>query len=327
MRKIAVVGVEEGLGREVINLLAEQGYRSQDVFAIAPRSVMGNMISFGEDADLDVVSLDKFDFKSVQVAIFTTTAELAKKYIPVAQKHGVKIVDASGAMLSNSDVPMLLSGFNDNDIADLVSAPSSEVVPMLQALQNLHKQYQITRIITSVYASTDFYGRAGMDELFNQTRKIFMNDTLADEQAVFHKQIAFNTIPHIGEFIGEETSVEWSFNTETKQIFGGNIRVHANCAVIPAFLGQAQYINIETQKEIDVADVSRILKKTKGVIVFDKQTDGGYVTLSDVQGEDSVYVSRLRQDTGVENGISLWCVADNLRVSALNIMNILKLWK
>ena len=125
MRKIAVVGVEEGLGREVINLLAEQGYRSQDVFAIAPRSVMGNMISFGEDADLDVVSLDKFDFKSVQVAIFTTTAELAKKYIPVAQKHGVKIVDASGAMLSNSDVPMLLSGFNDNDIA--FDIPSSVI--------------------------------------------------------------------------------------------------------------------------------------------------------------------------------------------------------
>lgn len=327
MRKIAVIGVEEGLGREVINLLAEQGCRPQDVFAVAPRSVMGNMISFGEDADLDILSLDKFDFNSVQVAIFATTTELAKKYIPIAQKNGVKIIDASGAMLSNPEVPMILSGFNNDKISDVVSVPSAEVMPLLQALQNIHQQYQITRVVASVYASTNFYGRAGMDELFNQTRKIFMNDTLADEQNVFHKQIAFNVIPHIGDFIGEETSVEWAFNTEVKQVFGGNIKSHANCAIIPAFLGQAQYINIETQKELDVDEAKSLLQKTKGIVVFDKQTDGGYVTLTDVQGEDSVYISRLRQDSSVENGISLWCVADNLRVSAINIANIIKLWK
>ncbi len=327
MRKIAVIGVEEGLGREVINLLAEQGCRPQDVFAVAPRSVMGNMISFGEDADLDILSLDKFDFNSVQVAIFATTTELAKKYIPIAQKNGVKIIDASGAMLSNPEVPMILSGFNNDKISDVVSVPSAEVMPLLQALQNIHQQYQITRVVASVYASTNFYGRAGMDELFNQTRKIFMNDTLADDQNVFHKQIAFNVIPHIGDFIGEDTSVEWAFNTEVKQVFGGNIKSHANCAIIPAFLGQAQYINIETQKELDVDEAKSLLQKTKGIVVFDKQTDGGYVTLTDVQGEDSVYISRLRQDSSVENGISLWCVADNLRVSAINIANIIKLWK
>lgn len=327
MHKIAVIGVEEGLGREIINLLAEQGYRPQDVYALAPRSVVGNMISFGEDADLDILSLDKFDFKSVQVAIFATTTELAKKYIPLAQKNGVKIIDASGATISEANVPMLLSGFDNDKISDVVSVPSSEVAPLLQALHSIHQQYQITRIITSVYASTNFYGRAGMDELFNQTRKIFMNDTLADDQAIFHKQIAFNVIPHMGDFIGEETSVEWSFNTEVKQLLGGDVKVHANCAFIPAFLGQAQYVNIETQKEIDVDEVKSLLKKTNGVVVFDKQTDGGYVTLADVQGEDNVYISRLRQDGGVENGISLWCVADNLRVSAINIVNIIKLWK
>ena len=327
MRKIAVIGVEEGLGREVINLLAEQGCRPQDVFAVAPRSVMGNMISFGEDADLDILSLDKFDFNSVQVAIFATTTELAKKYIPIAQKNGVKIIDASGAMLSNPDIPMILSGFNNDKISDVVSVPSAEIVPLLQALQNIHQQYQITRVVASVYASTNFYGRAGMDELFNQTRKIFMNDTLADDQNVFHKQIAFNVIPHIGDFIGEETSVEWAFNTEVKQVFGGDIKSHANCAIIPAFLGQAQYINIETQKELDVDEAKSLLQKTKGIVVFDKQTDGGYVTLTDVQGEDNIYISRLRQDSSVENGISLWCVADNLRVSAINIANIIKLWK
>ena len=138
-----------------------------------------------------------------------------------------------------------------------------------------------------------------------------------------NKQIAFNTIPHMGEFIGEETSIEWAFNSEVKQVFGGNVKIHANCTVVPAFLGQAQYINIETQKEIDVDEAKSLLKKTKNVIVFDKQTDGGYVTLTDVQGEDNVYISRLRQDTGIENGISLWCVADNLRIgAALNTVRI-----
>jgi len=285
------------------------------------------MISFGEDAELDVLSLDKFDLASVQVAVFCTATEIAKKYIPIAQKHGVKVVDACGAMVADFDTPMLLSGFNDEKIADTVSVPSSEVVQMLQPLKNLHKEYQIKRVVSTIFAATNVYGRSGMDELFNQTRKIFMNDTLADDQNVFHKQIAFNVIPHLGDFIGDETSSEWSINAETKRIFGGDIKVHANCAIIPAFVGTAQYINIETQKDIDVDEVSALIKKTQGIVVFDKHTDGGYVTLADVQGEDNIYISRLRQDVSIDNGISFWCVADNLRVSALNIINIIKLWK
>ncbi len=332
MSKIAVVGVEENLGREVLTLLAEKGIKVKDVQAVSPRSVMGNMISYGEDDEVDILNLEQFDFKSVEVAIFTTTAEIAKKYIPAAIKQGAKVIDASGSSAGNPDVAMVLSGFNDDKInpdnISVVSVPSPEVTQMLRPLQSLHQQFVVKRIVVSTYSSTSAYGRAGMDELFNQTRKIFMNDTLADDQNVFHKQIAFNVIPHLGEFLGEETICEWAFNAETKQILGGDAKVHANCAVVPAFIGSAQYINVEFAKEVDVDLAKDCMKKTKGIIVFDKQVDGGYVTLNDVQGEDSIYISRLRQDISIENGISFWCVADNLRsASAHNILSILNLLK
>ena len=329
MQKVAIIGVEEGVGREVLNLLAEQGTKPQDVVALEPRSALGNMVSYGEDDELDVLSLDGFDFSKVKLAVFATSAEVAKKYIPHALKAGVKVVDASGASSESGKAPMIVCGINEDKLQEgqnLVSVPTSEVCQMLLPLQAIHKDNTIKRIVVSTYSSTSVYGRPAMDELFNQTRKIFMNDTLVDDQAVFHKQIAFNVIPHMGDFIGEETSSEWNFNTETKQVLGGDVKVHANCAIIPAFIGSAQYVNVECAKDIDVSKVREQMKKIKGVIVFDKQVDGGYVTLHDVQGEDDIYVSRLRQDVSVENGISFWCVADNQRAAgAKNIMNILHL--
>ena len=332
MTQIAVVGIEENLGREVLTLLAEQGYKAQDVVALSLRSAAGSMVSFGEEDEIDVLRLDNFDFTSVKLVVFASTAELTKKYLPQAMKARVKVIDASGLSAGNPDVAMILSGYNDDKLeqvkSNIVSVPSAEVTQMLIPLQSIHQQYSIKRIVVSTYSSTSAFGRAGMDELFNQTRKIFMNETLADDQNVFHKQIAFNVIPHLGDFIGEETSAEWAFNAETKQIFGGDIKVHANCSVIPAFIGSAQYINVECIKDIDVSEAKDYIKKTKGVVVFDKQVDGGYVTLHDVQGEDNIYVSRLRQDSSVENGISFWCVADNLRsASATNICKIIKNWK
>ena len=328
MQKVAIIGVEEGVGREVLNLLAENEVKVKDVVALEPRSALGNMISYGEDDELDVLSLDGFDFSKVKLAVFATSAEVAKKYIPQALKAGVKVVDITGASNESGKAPMIVCGINEDKLQEgqnLVSVPSSEVSQMLLPLQAV-KDYKIKRIVVSTYSATSVYGRPAMDELFNQTRKIFMNDTLADDQNVFHKQIAFNVIPHMGDFIGEETSSEWSFNTETKQVLGGDVKVHAKCAIIPAFIGSAQYVNVECAKDIDVSKVREQMKKIKGVIVFDKQVDGGYVTLHDVQGENDVYVSRLRQDVSVENGISFWCVADNQRAAgAKNIMNILHL--
>ena len=329
MQKVAVIGVEEGVGREVLNLLAENEVKVKDVVALEPRSALGNMISYGEDDELDVLSLDGFDFSKVKLAVFASSAEVAKKYIPQALKAGVKVIDITGASNESGRVPMIVCGINEDKLPEgqnLVSAPTSEVCQMLLPLQAVTKDNKIKRIVVSTYSSTSVYGRPAMDELFNQTRKIFMNDTLADDQQVFHKQIAFNVIPHVGDFIGEETSSEWSFNTETKQVLGGDVKVHANCAIIPAFIGSAQYINVECEKDVDVSKIRGQMKKIKGVIVFDKQVDGGYVTLHDVQGENDIYISRLRQDVSVENGFSFWCVADSQRAAgAKNIINILQL--
>ena len=331
MKKIAVIGVEEGLGREVLNLLAEQGIKAKDVAALEPRSALGNMVSFGEDEDIDVLSLDGFDFKTVKTAVFAVSKEVAKKYIPSAIAAGVKIIDCSSSLQGEPDVPMIICGINDDEIAKskrgIISVPSADVTQMLIPLQNLHKEYQIKRLIVSTYTSTSSYGHAAMDELFNQTRRIFMNDTLADDKDVFHKQIAFNVIPHIGDFIGEETLCEWEFNAQSKQVLGPQVKVHANCAVIPAFIGSAQYVNVEFAKEVEVDKARELIKKVKGVVVFDKQTDGGYVTLNDVQGENDVYISRLRQDNSVDSGISFWCVADNMRVAAGNILSAIKLFE
>ena len=165
-----------------------------------------------------------------------------------------------------------------------------------------------------------------MDELFNQTRKIFMNEPLVDDEQVFHKQIAFNVLPQIGDFMGEETAYEWLINAQCKKILGGNIKVHANCAIVPTFIGAAQFVNVECKNDVDAAEIKKLMEEAKNVVVFDKNVDGGFVSISDVQGEDNVYVSRVRQDVSTENGFSFWCVADNIRAGvAINAVEAITL--
>lgn len=330
MSKIAVAGVQDNYGREILSFLAEDDISVKDIIALENKAPLGTMVSYGEDDDLDVMNLDDFDFTGVDVAIFATSSEISKRYIPKALNKGVKVVDCSTAFFADSDVPMIVAGVNDDAIHSakrgLVSIPAATVTQMLIPLAEVNAQLRIKRIVASTYISTSVYGKEAMDELFDQTRKIFMNDTLADNQKVFHKQIAFNVIPQVDEFIGEETACEWAMNAETKKVLGADIKVHANCAIVPAFIGAAQFVNVECENEVDVDDVRKMIKAAKGVVVFDKTVDGGYVTLTDVQGESEVYVSRLRQDTSVENGFSFWCAADNLRVGvAKNAFQVMKL--
>lgn len=331
MKKIAVVGVMESIGREILNLLEESGVGAKDVFAVGYKIALGNQVSYGEDAELDVFNLDDFDFSKVDFAIFATTAEISKRYVPKALSKNVKVIDCSSAFFSDADVPMIVAGVNDNKITEaskgLVSCPSSAVTQMLLPLSGFKAKYGIKRIVVSTYTSTSIYDKQGMDELFNQVRRIYMNDTLSDEQKVFKKQIAFNVIPQVGEFLGDETDYEWALNAETKKVLSADVRVHANCAIIPAFVGCGMYVNIECDIDVDVEDVRTDMKQISGVVVFDKHVDGGYVTLNDVQGENDVYISRLRQDVSVENGISFWSVADNLRAGvAANAFKVLKLF-
>ena len=330
MTKIAVAGAQTSVGREILNFLEENAYKVDNIYALEVKAPLGTMMSYGEDEDLDVFNLDDFDFSKVDVAIFATSTEISKKYIPNAVAKGVKVVDCSATYLSDENVPMIISGLNDEKIQTasrgIVMVPSASSCQVLRPLAKILEKYKVSRLLVSTYTSTSVYGKEAMDELFNQTRKIFMNDTLADTQQVFHKQIAFNVIPQVEDFIGEETACEWAINAEIKKIAGSDIKVHANCAVVPAFIGNGAFVNVECEEETDVDEIAKEIKAAKNVVVFDKHVDGGYVTLTDIQGENNVYVSRLRQDVSVKNGFSFWCVADNLRASvAQNAFDVMKL--
>lgn len=331
MSKIAVIGVNESIGREILAYLADDGWKSENVVALEPRAPLGTMVSFGEEEDIDVINLDEFDFSGIDLAVFAGSEEISKRYIGKALNKNVKVIDCTPLYFADSDVPMIVAGVNDAALAqakrNLISIPSAAVTQILLPLNMVDKQYQIKRLVVSTYTSTSVYNKEGMDELFNQTRKIFMNESIADNQSVFNKQIAFNIIPQVEDFIGEETKYEWSINSETKKVLGRDIKVHANAAFVPTFIGNAAYVNVECANEVDIDDVRKLMQKTDGVIVFDKQVKGGYVTINDVQGEIEVYVSRLRQDVSVENGFSFWCVADNLRFGvAGNAFKLIKAW-
>lgn len=330
MTKIAVVGACSHLGREMLSLLAEDGIKAEDVLALEPSSPLGTLVSYGEDDDLDVFNLNDFDFSKADIAVFVCSKEIAKRYLPRASACHIKVVDASGVSISDSDVPMIVAGLNDENVnmasKNVVAAASSFTTQILKPLAEVHKKWQIKHIITSGYLSVSEHSKEAMDELFAQTRKIYMNAPLADDEEIFKKQIAFNVLPQVGSFIGEETEAEWAVDVEVQKILKDNVKVHANLAYVPAFIGAGAYVNIETRQEFDFDELRRLIQSVKGVVLFDKNTDGGYVSLNDVQGENDIYVSRVREDLSVPNGFSFWVVADNLRASgAQNIWNVTKL--
>ncbi len=330
MKKIAIVGVTNSKGRELLNMLEENGMSAEDIFAVDVDSPLGTQISYGEDVDMDVYNLKDFDFGSVDIAVFATSEELSKHYVPRAAAKKAFVVDCSTAYSTDSDVPLIIAGLNDDKIAQahkgIVALPSPQVTQLLIPLKSVAEKYDIKRLIINTYMAVSLYGKEAMDELFNQTRKIFMNEPLVDDEEIFHKQIAFNVLPQVGEFIGDETKYEWSMNVEIKKLLGSDIKVHANCAFVPAFIGIGAFVNAECGNEVDVDDVRNLMRETKGVVVFDKHTDLGYVSLNDVQSESDIYVSRLRQDISVDNGFSFWCVADDLRAGgAQNAYNVLQL--
>ena len=329
MKKIAVVGVMTSQGRELLNMLEENNFAADDIFATDAECPLGTQISYGEDVDMDVHNLRDFDFGAVQIAVFCVSEDLAKHYVPRALAKGVMVIDCSGAYVADSDVPLVIAGLNEQAIdtakRSLIAVPSPLVTQLLLPLQKIYPTYDIKRLVINTYMAVSAFGKTAMDELFNQTRKIFMNEPIVDDQEVFHKQVAFNVLPQVGEFIGDETKAEWAANAEIKKVFGSDIKVHANCAVVPAFIGIGAFINVECNAEVDVDDVRNLMRDTKGVVVFDKHVDCGYVSMHDVQGENDVYVSRLRQDISVENGFSFWSVADDLRAgTAQNAFNLIQ---
>lgn len=329
MVKVAVVGATGNVGREMLQTLAERNFPVDEVYALASSKSVGKEVSFGEEKVLKVQNLADFDFHGVDIALMSAGGGVSEKFAPKIAEAGCVVIDNSSQWRMDPDVPLVVPEVNPEAIAgykkkNIIANPNCSTIQMVVPLAALHKAFHIERVVVSTYQSVSGAGKEAMDELFNQTRGIFMNQMPSENQKKFTKQIAFNVIPHIDVFLDDgSTKEEWKMTAETKKILDPKIKVHANCARVPVFVGHAEYVNIETTDEISDTAATEILRETPGVIVVDSRENGGYPTPAEVAGEGEVYVSRIRSDATVDNGLSFWCVADNLRKgAALNAVQI-----
>lgn len=327
--KVAVIGATGNVGREMLQIMAERNFPADEVVALASRRSAGREISYGEDEVLTVKDLDTFDFTGTDIVLSSPGGTVSAKYSPIAAKAGAVVIDNTSHFRMDPDVPLIVPEVNPEAISGykkkgIIANPNCSTIQMMVALKPLHDEFGIERVIVSTYQSVSGGGKDAMDELFNQTKGIYMNTPASETKKIFTKQISFNCIPHIDVFMDDgATKEEWKMKVETAKILDKDIRVHANCCRVPAFIGHAEYINIETKKPIDVDRAREVMKAQDGLVVVDHQQDEGYVTHVECAGEDATYVSRIRKDDTVDNGLSFWCVADNLRKgAALNTVQI-----
>ena len=326
---VAVIGATGNVGREMLNILWERKFPLSKVYAVASARSVGAQVSFGEDEVLKVQNLETFDFKGVDFALSSPGAKVSALHSPRAAAAGCVVIDNTSHFRMDPDVPLVVPEVNPEAIArykkkGIIANPNCSTIQMVVALKPLHDAFNIKRVVVTTYQSTSGKGKAAMDELFNQTKGIYANQAAVQTKSIFTKQIAFNVIPHIDIFLDDgDTKEEWKMVAETRKILDPAIRVHANCARVPTFIGHGEYINIETEKPITDKAARAILSKAPGITVVDHRADEGYATPAEVAGEDDVYISRIRKDMSVENGLSFWCVADNLRKgAALNAVQI-----
>ncbi|HEX9489126.1 MAG TPA: aspartate-semialdehyde dehydrogenase, partial [Stellaceae bacterium] len=298
-----------------------------EVCAVASERSAGGEVSFGEDDVLKVQDLDRFDFKGVDIALFSPGAKVSAVHAPRAVKAGAIVIDNTSQFRMDPDVPLVVAEVNPQAIAHykkrgIIANPNCSTIQMVVALKPLHDLARIKRVVVATYQSVSGAGREAMDELFNQTRSIYVNDPVKKEH--FTKQIAFNAIPHIDVFMDDgSTREEWKMAAETRKILDPGIAVTATCVRIPVFIGHAEAVNIEFERPISEEQARAALKSAPGISVIDHRADEGYVTPQESAGEDPVYVSRIRKDPTVAHGLNLWVVADNLRKgAALNAVQI-----
>ena len=325
--KVAVVGATGNVGREMLTTLAERNFPADDVVALASSSSMGREVSFGEDDILRVQALDSFDFKGIDIVLSSPGAKVSKVFAPRAAKAGAVVIDNTSAFRMEPDVPLVVPEVNPEAIAQyqkrhIIANPNCSTIQMVVALKPLHDAAGIKRVVVATYQSVSGGGRAVMDELFNQTRAIYVNDPVKPEHLT--KQIAFNVIPHIDVFMDDgSTKEEWKMAVETRKILDPDIAVTATCVRVPVFIGHAEAINVEFARSITEDRARAALQAAPGVVVLDRRIDEGYVTPAEAAGEDAVYVSRIRRDPTVPHGLNLWVVSDNLRKgAALNAVQI-----
>ena len=328
---VAVAGATGAVGREMLQTLAERDFPADNVHALASRGSAGRELSYGEDRDLTVESLDDFDFAKVDIVLFSAGGSVALEFAPKAGAAGAMVIDNSSAFRMDEDVPLIVPEVNgdvldaylaDDDRRNIIANPNCSTIQMVTALKPLHDAFAVRRVVVSTYQSVSGAGKSGMDELFNQTRSIYVNEPLKPEQ--FTKDIAFNVIPHIDKFLDDGfTKEEWKMTVETKKILDPAIEVVAHCVRVPVFIGHSEAVFIECANPIDEDAAREALREAEGVVVIDHRANEGYVTPKESAGEDAVYVSRIRKDPTIENGLVFWCVSDNLRKgAALNSVQI-----
>ncbi|WP_322891979.1 MULTISPECIES: aspartate-semialdehyde dehydrogenase [unclassified Yoonia] len=325
--RIAVVGATGNVGREMLNILHERTFPVDEIVALASRRSLGTEVSFG-DTTLKTKDLETFDFTGWDIALFAVGSEATKTYAPKAAKAGCVVIDNSSLYRYDADVPLIVPEVNAQAIhgyskKNIIANPNCSTAQMVVALKPLHDRARIKRVVVSTYQSVSGAGKEGIDELWDQTKSIY-NPTDSKPPKKFTKQIAFNVIPHIDVFLDDgSTKEEWKMVAETKKILDPAIKVTATCVRVPVFVGHSESINIEFEDFLDEHEARDILRESPGIMVIDKREDGGYVTPIECVGDYATFISRIRQDSTIDNGLNLWCVSDNLRKgAALNAVQI-----
>ena len=332
--RVAVAGATGAVGREMLRTLAERQFPCDEIFALASAKSAGKELSYGDDKTVTVQSLDKFDFAQADIALFSAGGDTSKAVAPTAGEAGCIVIDNSSAFRMDEDVPLIVPEVNPdaaknclkaNGGRNIIANPNCSTAQLVVALKPLHDSYGVKRVIVSTYQATSGAGAAGMDELFNQTKGVFVHDEIKPEK--FTKPIAVTAIPQMEVGLDDGcTKEEWKMTAETKKILDPKIELAAHCVRIPVFIGHSEAVFIETDKPIDEAEARELLRDAPGVSVIDHRANEGYVTPIEAAGEDAVYISRLRRDPTVENGLVFWCVSDNLRKgAALNSVQIAEL--
>jgi aspartate-semialdehyde dehydrogenase len=327
--KVAVVGATGNVGREVLSILAERKFPADEVIALASARSVGAEVSYGDDQTLKVRNLADFDFKGIDIVLSSPGAKVSAESSPRAAKAGAVVIDNTSYFRMDPDVPLVVPEVNPDAIAGfrkkgIIANPNCSTIQLVVALKPLHDLATIRRVVVATYQSTSGKGKAAMDELFNQTRGIYVNEPAARYQETFTKQIAFNVIPHIDAFMDDgSTKEEWKMVVETKKILDPAIKLTATCVRVPTFIGHAEAVNIEFARPVSDDEARKALRAAPGIAVVDRRADEGYVTPAECAGEDAVYVSRIRSDPTIDNGLNLWVVSDNLRKgAALNAVQI-----
>ena len=325
--KVVVVGATGNVGREILNILAERHFPIDKIVAIASRRSLGTELSFG-DQILSTKDLEQFDFSGWDIALFAVGSEATKLHAPRAAKAGCVVIDNSSLYRYDPDVPLIVPEVNADAIfgyskKNIIANPNCSTAQMVVALKPLHDRATIKRVVVSTYQSVSGSGKEAIDELWNQTKGMYVPGQEVAPK-VYPKQIAFNVIPHIDVFMEDGTTKEeWKMVAETKKIIDPKIKVTATCVRVPVFVGHSEAINIEFEEFLDEDEARDILREAPGLMVIDKREDGGYVSPVECVGDFATFVSRIRQDSTLENGLNLWCVSDNLRKgAALNAVQI-----